>query len=185
MFCIDSEWEMYMMLTNMNNKSKFDKGNWSPVNGLPAQNDIINYLEHLFSTNPNQCFTRNELMDSVVQEFGIPPVKAEADGPGSQTAAFYTRMTYLITDAIQGKRRASKAFAKRLDHGLYQSINGNGVPNNAVTAKVKVSQSLVARAMVSVKILKELNHSTDQIINELSHLWDAPVVSAAIEKVFV
>jgi len=166
-------------------KSVFDTGNWSDVNGLPGQNDIINYLEHLLSTNPNKCFTRQGLMDSVINEFGIPATNAEAEGPKSNTTGFYTRMTYLITDAVQGKRRASgNQFAKRLCFGVYQHISGDGVVSAELKTPKKVSARLVNQAMVSVKILHELNKSPEEILCKICHLWDDDVIEAAINKVF-
>jgi len=170
---------------NTTQKSNFDTGHWSEVNGLPGQDDIINYLEHLLSVNPNQCFTRRGLMDSVINEFGIPASNAEAEGPKSNTAGFYTRMTYLITDAIQGKRRADgNQFAKRICFGVYQHVTGNGVISPKLKTPKRVSVRLVNQAMVSVKILRDLNHSPEQIICETSHLWEDDVIEAAIEKVF-
>ena len=104
-------------------KSKFDSGNWSPVNGLPGQDDMIHYLEYLLKTNPTKVFTRQELMDSVKTEFGIPETAATAECPNCQTQSFYTRFTYLITDAVQGKRKAVKPFMKRLSLNEYQYLS--------------------------------------------------------------
>jgi len=166
-------------------KSQFDTGNWSDVNGLPGQNDIINYLEHFLAAQPNQCHTRRSLMDSVINEFGIPATSAEASGPKSNTTGFYTRMTYLITDAVQGKRRANgNQFAKRLSYSVYQHITGDGVISPELKKRKKVSKRLVGQAMVSVKILKELKHSPEEILCEIAHLWDDDTIEAAINQVF-
>lgn len=104
-------------------KSRFDSGNWSRVNGLPGQDDMIRYLEHLVKSNPERTFTRQELMDSVKQEFGIPDPVATAECPNCETPAFYTRFTYLITDAVQGKRKAIRPFLRRLEENKYQWIS--------------------------------------------------------------
>ena len=173
------------MNTNTTIKSRFDTGNWSEVNGLPGQDDIINYLEHLLSSNPNQCFTRRGLMDSVINEFGIPTTNAEAEGPKSNTTGFYTRMTYLITDAVQGKRRSDgNQFAKRLSLGVYQHITGDGIISPNLKKPKQVSAKRVGEAMVSVNILKELKHSPEEIICEISHLWDDDTIEVAINRVF-
>ena len=171
----------------MNTKSSFDTGNWSPVNGLPAQDDIIHYLEHLLSQDPNKCFTRQQLMEAVANEFGIPTAAVEATGPESNTAAFYTRCTYLITDLVQGKRRAEKVFAKRIAFGVYQHISGNGVVSGDAAKHLKkavrVPRKLVEQAKVSVKILKDLHWEPERIILELN-TWSAEVVEQAINEVF-
>lgn len=164
-------------------KSSFDSGKWSEVNGLPAQDDIIHYLEYLLSSSPNECYTRRDLMDSVINEFGIPIPNVEANGPKSHTPAFYTRVTYLITDSVQGKRRAEKAFAKRIAFGVYQHITGDGVLKGKVLKRPPVSKRLVGQAVVSVKILKALNWEPERIMCEL-HQWDDAVIEAAIEQVF-
>lgn len=164
-------------------KSAFDSGNWSATNGLPGQDDIINFLEHLLSNNPNLCFTRRELMEWVIVEFGIEPAAAEATGPHSNCNGFYTRMTYLITDAIRGVRRADhNQFAKRVAFGVYQHISGNGA---AYAPKPKIlSVRKVGQAAVSVRILKELNESPEEIACQLTHLWDDDVINAAVKQVF-
>lgn len=163
-------------------KSKFDTGNWSEINGLPGQDDILRFMEHLTSSNPDKCYSRRELMNEVINEFGIPLAAATAEGPQSGTAGFYTRMTYLITDAIQGERRASKAFLKRVGYGWYQHITGN----NAALKLPSTAEfrSLVKYAMVSVKILKDLKWEPERIIDELT-TWSPEVVEAAIKRVFL
>lgn len=170
-------------------KSTFDSGNWSPVNGLPGQDDIINYLEHLLSQDVNQCFTRRQLMDAVINEFGIPTTAAEAEGPKSTTSGFYTRMTYLITDAVQGKRRADgNRFAKRIRFGVYQHINGNGVLPKELKPKKKLSERLVEQVRVSVRILKNLKapygpYSPERVMVELGgRSWSDDVIEEAINR---
>ena len=171
---------------NITIKSKFDTGNWSEVNGLPAQDDIIHYMEHLFASDPNKCYTRQELMSEVIKEFGIPATNAEADGPQSNTSAFYTRVTYLITDGLQGKRRADgHPFIKRLSSSVYQHISGNGVITGKARKQPKVSKRLVGQALVSVKILWELNNSPEEVICKLAHLWNDDVIEAAIKQIFI
>ena len=172
----------------MTRKSQFDTGNWSEINGLPGQDDIINYLEHLLAADPNKCHTRRGLMESVVNEFGIPIPNAEAEGPKSTTPGFYTRITYLITDAVQGKRRAiGNQFAKRISFGVYQHISGNGVISNELLKPRKVSKRLVDEARVSVKILKNLNppHDPETIMCELGgRIWSDDIIEAAIKMEF-
>jgi hypothetical protein len=109
--------------------SKFDTGNWSEVNGLPGQSDMLNFLRDLASRDKNRCFTRRQLMEEVAQEFQIPAHVQEATGPQSDTAGYYTRLTYLIADAIQGVRRAEDdgAFLRRLEYNVYQHVQGNGI----------------------------------------------------------
>lgn len=181
------------MNITMVSKSQFDTGNWSEVNGLPGQDDIIRYLEHLFTSNPNQCFTRRGLMDEVAKKFSIPTVAQEAEGPKSNTAGYYTRMTYLITDAIQGKRRADgNAFAKRIGYSVYQHISGNGiVPKELRTAasRPKLPKREVELARVSVRILKGLKDPKWQdpttILIELSgRQWSDDVIESAINLEF-
>lgn len=181
------------MTTTIERKSQFDTGNWSDVNGLPGQDDIISYLEHLFTSNPNRCFTRRGLMDEVAKEFGIPAVAQEAEGPKSHTAGYYTRMTYLITDSIQGKRRADgNAFAKRIGYGVYQHISGDGVvPKELRTAasRPKLPKREVESCRVSVRILKSLQDPKWQdpttILCELGgRQWSDEIVEAAINLEF-
>lgn len=108
-------------------KSKFDTGNWSEVNGLPGQNDMLAFLRDLAGRDKNRCFTRRQLMEEVAREFEIPAHVQEAEGPNSNTAGYYTRLTYLIADAIQGVRRADgAAFLKRLEFNVYQHVEGDG-----------------------------------------------------------
>jgi hypothetical protein len=167
------------------NKSTFDSDKWSEVNGLPGQDDIINYLEHLFKSEPNKCHTRRSLMDSVANEFGIPAVNQEAEGPESHTPGYYTRMTYLITDAIQGKRRAEgNQFAKRLRLNVYQHVSGDGVISAELKPKKKLSKRLIDQAMVSVKILKDLKWDQERIFCELTQ-WPDDVIEEAINRVFI
>ena len=171
----------------MTAKSQFDSGHWSEVNGLPAQDDIINYLEHLFMSDPNKNHTRRGLMESVIHEFGIPAMAAEAEGPKSNTTGFYSRCTYLITDAIQGKRRAANPFAKRLTWGVYQHISGDGkIDPTVIKAPAKpVSKHQVKLARVSVKILKGLGKSPEEIMVDLGGIvWDDLVVEVAIKQEF-
>ena len=175
-------------------KSKFDTGNWSPVNGLPGKLDIINYLEFLLASNPNQCYTRRQLMDSVAKEFEIPTVAQEAEGPKSDKAGFYTRVTYLITDAIQGKRKSDgNQFAKRVAFNVYQHITGNGiVPKELLVqtrALPKFSKREVESARVSVRLLRNLTDPKWQdpamIFIEMSgRSWSDDVLEAAINKEF-
>jgi hypothetical protein len=168
-------------MTTTTQRSTFDTGNWSEVNGLPGQNDIINYLEHLFTSNPHETYTRRQLMDKVAIEFGIPTVAQEAEGPKSHTPGYYTRMTYLITDSVQGKRRATAAFAKRIAFGVYQHISGSGQLPVFLRKAPKVSTKLVEQARVSVRILKGLNHDADTILGELGgKIWSDDVIGAAI-----
>ena len=175
-------------------KSLFDTGNWSDVNGLPGQDDIINYLEYLLSSNPNQCYTRSGLMDAVIKEFGIPLANAEAEGPKSATAGFYTRMTYLITDAVQGKRRADgNQFAKRLSLSVYQHINGDGIISQDILKERHKPKNYpkrqVEEARVSVRLLKGLKNKNTgnpfdetEIFIELSgRCWSDEIIERAIE----
>ncbi len=163
----------------MKSRSRFDTGQWSEVNGLPGQNDIIHYLEFLLSSNPNRCYSRSDLMNAVAREFEIPEPATEAEGPKSNTPAYYTRLTYLITDAIQGKRRADgNQFAKRIALGIYQHITGNGVI---------VLPKDVEECRVSVRILKNLKSpfSPEQIMVELSgRMWSDNVIETAINLEF-
>lgn len=110
--------------------SKFDSGNWSEVNGLPGQQDMINFLRDLVGRDKNRCFTRRQLMDEVAREFEIPVHVQEADCPNSNISGYYTRLTYLIADALGGVRRADgAAFLKRLEFNVYQHIEGdNHIP---------------------------------------------------------
>jgi hypothetical protein len=182
------------MTTTIERKSQFDTGNWSEVNGLPGQQDIMNFMEHLTKTNPNRCFTRRQLMDEVAKEFGIPTTAQEADGPNSHTAGYYTRLTYLISDAIQGVRRAEgNPFLKRIAYSVYQHVTGNGELDPEMREllhkrqTVKVSKRLVEEARVSVRILKSLNppHDPETILCELGgKIWNDDVLEAAIKLEF-
>lgn len=168
-------------------KSQFDTGNWSDVNGLPGQDDMIHFMEHLLQSNPHKCFSRRQLMDSVAREFGIPATAQEADGPKSSTPGYYTRLTYLITDAVQGKRRADgNPFAKRIGPGVYQHISGDGKLSVEFKKAPKVPKRLLDQARVSVKILKSLStpHTPEQIFVELGGKWPDDVIEAAIKSEF-
>ena len=124
-------------------------------------------------------------MDEVATEFGIPTVAQEAEGPQSQTSGYYTRMTYLITDSVQGKRRANAPFAKRIAFGVYQHITGSGVLPIALRKTPKVSKRLVEQARVSVRILKGLQHDADTILGELGgKVWSDDVILTAIKFEF-
>jgi hypothetical protein len=168
--------------------SKFDTGNWSEVNGLPGQQDIMNFLEFLTSSDPNKCYTRRDLMDEVAKEFEIPTVAIEAEGPKSTTPGYYTRLTYLISDGIQGKRRAEgNPFMKRIAPACYQHITGNGVVSKEFK-NTRTSRRGVSEAMASVKILQSLNWDEERIYNELAGQnlcgWSDADIEAAIEKIF-
>ena len=115
-------------MLNKKSNSKFDTGNWSEVNGLPGQQDIMDFLRDLTGRDKNQCYTRRGLMDAVAKEFEIPAHVQEIEGPKSNTPGYYTRLTYLISDAIQGVRRAEDggAFLRRLEFNVYQHKDGNG-----------------------------------------------------------
>lgn len=174
-------------------KSKFDTGNWSEVNGLPGQQDILTFLEYLTKSNPNRNFTRRQLMDEVAKEFDIPTTAQEAEGPQSNTPGYYTRLTYLISDAIQGVRRAGgNVFLKRIYFTVYQHITGNGEVD-AETMKhlqsrttVKLPKREVDSCRVSVKILKNLvtPHDPETIMVELGHLWSDEVIESALKLEF-
>jgi hypothetical protein len=131
-------------------------------------------------------------MDSVIKEFGIPNANAEAEGPASITGAFYTRMTYLITDAVQGKRRADgNQFAKRICYNIYQHISGNGQLSDNIKKMQrkasKLSRKLVEEARVSVRILKRLAKpfDSDGCMAELGgRCWSDDIIQRAIEIEF-
>ncbi len=175
-------------------KSSFDSGNWSEVNGLPGQQDIMNYLEHLTSSEPNRCFTRRQLMDEVAKEFGIPATAQEANGPNSTTAGYYTRLTYLISDGIQGVRRAEgNPFLKRVAFATYQHVSGNGELDVEAAERIKqqrktkLPKRLVDEARVSVRILKSLAvpHDPETIMVELGgRVWSDDIIEAAIKLEF-
>lgn len=182
------------MTTTTERKSQFDTGNWSEVNGLPGQQDIMNFLEHLTASDPNRCFTRRQLMDEVAKEFGVPATAQEAEGPKSNTPGYYTRLTYLISDAIQGVRRAEgNPFLKRIAFSVYQHVTGNGELDVAMREMiqsrrtVKICKRLVEEARVSVRILKSLNppHDAETIICELGgRIWSDDVIEAAVKMEF-
>lgn len=168
--------------------SKFDTGNWSEVNGLPGQQDIMNFLMFLTSSDPNKCYTRRDLMDEVAKEFSIPATAQEAEGPKSTTPGYYTRLTYLISDGIQGKRRAEgNAFMKRIAPSCYQHITGNGIVSKEFR-NTRTTPRSVEEAMVSVRILQSLKWDAERIYNELAGRdlcgWSDADIEAAIENVF-
>lgn len=178
----------------MKQKSQFDTGNWSEVNGLPGQQDMLNFLSYLTSTNPDRCFTRRQLMDEVAKEFDIPAMAQEAEGPKSHIAGYYTRLTYLISDAIQGVRRANgNPFLKRIAFSVYQHINGNGVVDLAMREFLRkralntVSRRHVEDARISVRILRHLNPPMDPetILCELGgRAWSDEEIETAIRMEF-
>jgi hypothetical protein len=174
-------------------KSKFDTGNWSEVNGLPGQQDIMTFMEYLTKSNPNRCFTRRQLMDEVAKEFNIPATAQEAEGPKSNTPGYYTRLTYLISDAIQGVRRAEgNPFLKRIYFATYQHVTGNGEVDAEALKRiqsrstVKLPKREVESCRVSVRILKNLAtpHDPETIMVELGHLWSDEVIEAALKLEF-
>jgi hypothetical protein len=166
--------------------SRFDTGNWSNVNGLPGQDDMIRYLEYLLSADVDKCFSRRDLMAAVVNEFGIPVVAAEAEGPNSSTAGFYTRLTYLITDGVRGERRAPHQFMRRLGLSVYQHVHGNGVISPEFRQRNKVSRKEVSLAVPSVKLLRDLGQDKETIFCNMCDKtsWNEHVVEAAIRQVF-
>jgi hypothetical protein len=187
------------MNTIMRSKSQFDTGNWSEVNGLPGQQDMLNFLEFLAESDPQRCFTRRQLMDEVAKEFEIPATAQEADGPKSSTPGYYTRLTYLISDAVQGVRRAEgNQFLKRVAFSVYQHVTGNGdvsLEMKEYLAKrtkrvAKVSKRLVDEARVSVKILKSLQpphgpYDAERCMVELGgKVWSDDVLEVAINMEF-
>jgi len=173
-------------------KSMFDTGNWSEVNGLPGQQDMVNFLAWLTAAVPNKNFTRRQLMDEVAKEFEIPATAQEAEGPKSNTPGYYTRLTYLISGAVLGKWRSEgKPFIKRIDRSVYQHITGNGTVSpemrSFLKTQPKVSKKYVEEARVSVRILKNLTvpHSPEEIMVELGgRLWSDDVIEAAINLEF-
>ncbi len=171
-------------------KSPFDTGNWSEVNGLPGQQDMVNFLQHLTQTDPNKNFTRRQLMDEVAKEFEIPATAQEAEGPKSTTPGYYTRLTYLISGAVLGKWRSEgKPFLKRIEWSVYQHITGNGTVSREMRAflktQPKVSKKYVEEARVSVKLLKDLKYDAEAIMVELGgRLWSDEIIEAAINLEF-
>ena len=171
-------------------KSPFDTGNWSEVNGLPGQQDIVNFLRHLTSQDPNRCFTRRQLMDEIAKEFEIPTDAQESEGPKSSTTGYYTRCTYLIADAIQGVRRSEVggAFMKRLEFNLYQNVAGNGVvtpefrkaaraklPDNACPSVISPVQEATYFFKHALRIGVTLQEAASMIHNK----WDNETIIAA------
>lgn len=164
----------------------FDSGRRSSVNGLPPEEDIIHFLNHLFAQDPNKCFTRKDLMREVGNGFDIPADNQEVSGPHSDRARYYTFLSYLITDTIMGTGLTNGTiFAKRLSFGVYQHVTGNGVISPDLRKPKKVSQHKVGQARVSVKILRELKWEPEKIMLELGgQVWDDDTVEAAIKMEF-
>ena len=178
----------------MRSKSQFDTGNWSEVNGLPGQQDMLNFLEFLVSQDPNKCRTRRQLMDEIAKEFEIPSEAQEAEGPKSDTAGYYTRLTYLISGAVLGKWRSEgNPFLKRIARSVYQHINGNNVVSTEIQKYFKtlhppkLSKRRVEECRVSVRILKglKISHSPEEIMFELGgRIWSDDIIEAAIKDEF-
>lgn len=165
--------------------SEFDTGNWSDVNGLPGQQDMLNYLCCLVSSDPNRCFTRRQLMDEVAKEFNIPTTAVEAEGPKSSTPAYYTRLTYLITDAVNGVRRANTAFLKRIAVSCYQHVSGNGKVSKEFSSR-RVNFRNVRQAEISVKLLRGLGWDSERIFIELIGTlgWSESDIETAVNNIF-
>ena len=175
-------------MLNKRSNSRFDTGNWSEVNGLPGQQDILNFLMFLTSQDPNKCYTRRDLMDKVAEEFQIPSFATEAEGPKSTTPGYYTRLTYLISDGIQGKRRAEgNAFMKRIAPSCYQHITGNGIVSKEFL-NTRTNPRSVAEAIVSARLLQSINWTPEAIFNEFAGRnymgWSDADLDEAIDQVF-
>ena len=121
------------------------------------------------------------------------PAPQEAEGPKSTTPGYYTRLTYLISDGIQGVRRADgNPFLKRIAYAVYQHVTGNGELDDATREMLrkqrspKVSKREVELARVSVRLLKSLKspHDPETILCELGGLWSDDVIEAAIKLEF-
>ena len=178
------------MITMKRSKSQCDTGNWSEVNGLPGQQDIMNFLRHLTTQDPNRCFTRRQLMDEVAKEFEIPTTAQEAEGPQSHTAGYYTRCTYLIADAISGVRRAEAdgAFLKRLEFNVYQHVTGNGVvtPEFRKSARCKMPSDACPSVISPIQEAKyffihalKIGISMQEAAAMVHDKWDKETIIAA------
>jgi hypothetical protein len=177
-------------------KSPFDTGNWSEVNGLPGQQDIMNFLEHLTANNPNRCFTRRQLMDEVAKEFEIPAAAQEAEGPKSNTSGYYTRLTYLISDAIAGVRRAEgRPFLKRIAFSVYQHVTGNGEVDAAMVEHLRGTRDAdmtpsvpnpAAECLAFFKHGRKIGFTLGEMQDFAKGItkWDAEMVDSSLKQVY-
>lgn len=170
-------YSVFNTTNTMNTISKFDSGNWGIVSKLPAQDDMIAFMEFYFFSNPHLILTRQDIIDAIVIEFNIPDETTKELCPHCETTTLYTRVTYLISDAVQGLRKASRPFLKRIGRAQYQYTNGTLTP--------KVSAREISQAMVSVKMLENLSYTEEQIVVSLSHKWNSVVINTAINKLHV
>ncbi len=178
-------------MLNKRSKSEFDTGNWSDVNGLPGQQDIMNFLRALTSRDVNRCFTRRQLMDEVAKEFEIPATAQEAEGPKSNTPGYYTRLTYLISDAIQGVRRAEDggAFLRRLEFNVYQSKDGNGeIPvefrkfARSKAQAVPLVETPLEEAIYLFRHARKIGVAFDELRSLIGDKFDSETISLAIAR---
>jgi hypothetical protein len=167
-------------------KSSFDTGNWSKVSGLPNEQDMTNFLEHLTASDPNECYTRLDLYDAIATEFEIPALVQEATGPNSTTPAFHTSVSRgVLSHALYGIRHADgNRFLKRVALATYQHITGN-LPAFYLDQNGFRS---VLEAMVSVKLLRSINWDAERIYTALAGRklcgWTDDEIQMAVDEVF-
>ena len=162
---------------------------WSEVTGLPNEQCMTNFLEHLTASDPNKCWTRRDLYNAIATGFDIPATVQEAEGPKSNTPAFATSVSRgVISQAIYGVRHSKdNPFLKRIATACYQHVSGNGVVSKEFRT-TRTSNRNVKEAIVSVKILHSLNWDAERVFCELAGRdycgWTDADIEAAVEQVF-
>jgi len=146
------------------------------LTSLPTQTEVDDYLKRLFHDNKTATFHIKSLTDSVIENFGVSPQEAEvecdyAHGVTSPTTTHIEQLVHW------GCVHLLNTDIKRTAPNEYQHVNGP-------TPELRPNSKRVGEAMVSVKILKDLRHSPEEILCELTHLWDDTITAEAIKRVF-
>lgn len=147
---------------------------------LPLQSEVDNFLKDFFRSHKNESFYLTQLVTEVKTSFGVSDGDAEIKCPHSHG----------ITNAISSTRLEQFTHwgcihllldksAKRTGPNEYQHPSGPKAPYQCD----RVSRKDVGEAMVSVKILKGLGWSEEQIMLELNK-WPDEAIALAIKKVF-
>lgn len=145
------------------------------LTSLPTQTEVEDYLKQLFHDDTIAKFHITSLTQSVIEHFGVSPQMAEVecDYAHGLTSPTTTHIEQLVH---WGCVHLLNTDIKRIGLSEYQHVNG---PDK----ELRPNSTLVGEAMVSVKILKELNYSPEEIICELTQ-WTDAITEAAIKRIF-
>jgi len=150
------------------------------ITTLPPQTEVDEFLLHYFYENMDKGIYLTDITEAVCQFFDVSKEDAElkCEFAHGQTSSDTTRIEQFAHWGCIHLQ--TKKFVKRVGPNEWQHISGNRPVYNIN----RISTKEVNRAMVSVKILHELNKTPEEIACKISHLWDADVIALAIKKVF-